>query len=330
MSNNNPEEIYLQTKRIDEEETFLSKDIKRQQREIDNLIDEKVKEMKNIAKSNKNYKKTEESEEKEEQKGDNNQLKRMLTKKSTLKFLKDKKKPKAKTQARLPEIEKKIKNIKSELIELSIDYTQKCIKEKSLGLSKNMNQKSEKKVDKKDKGSKKQQIQEIVYEDLPYEKEIKEKREKEKKNKEDLMKKKQSAEALSRIQKNKLINPSNLNNTSQKSGNDFVNKSNISQELSCIGDLSLSKHDHSEYLTKNSINLKGINSYLIDFDNDNDNKSDNISKIDNKIDLTNESLISKDDEKPIKSKIIKLKEKDNLYSKVQFEKPSSILTSILD
>ena len=330
MSNINPEEIYLQTKRIDEEETFLSKDIKRQQREIDNLIDEKVKEMKNIAKSNKNYKKTEESEEKEEQKGDNNQLKRMLTKKSTLKFLKDKKKPKAKTQARLPEIEKKIKNIKSELIELSIDYTQKCIKEKSLGLSKNMNQKSEKKVDKKDKGSKKQQIQEIVYEDLPYEKEIKEKHEKEKKNKEDLMKKKQSAEALSRIQKNKLINPSNLNNTSQKSGNDFVNKSNISQELSCIGDLSLSKHDHSEYLTKNSINLKGINSYLIDFDNDNDNKSDNISKIDNKIDLTNESLISKDDEKPIKSKIIKLKEKDNLYSKVQFEKPSSILTSILD
>jgi len=57
MSNNNPEEIYLQTKRIDEEETFLSKDIKRQQREIDQLIDEKVKEMKNMAKSNKKNKK---------------------------------------------------------------------------------------------------------------------------------------------------------------------------------------------------------------------------------------------------------------------------------
>jgi hypothetical protein len=189
MSNNNPEEIYLQTKRIDEEETFLSKDIKRQQREIDQLIDEKVKEMKNIAKSNKNNEKIEESEEREEQKRDNNNLKRMITKKSTSKFLKNKKKIKAKAQARLPEIEKKIKNIKSELIELTIDNTQKYIKEKSLGISKNMKQKSDKKVDKKDKESKKQQIQEIVYEDLPYEKKIKEKHEKEKKKKEDLMKK---------------------------------------------------------------------------------------------------------------------------------------------
>ena len=327
MSNNNPEEIYLQTKRIDEEETFLSKDIKRQQREIDQLIDEKVKEMKNMAKSNK---KKEENEEKEVQKQDNNKLKRMFTKKSTLKVLKSKKKAKVKAQMQLPEIEKKIKNIKSELIELTIDNTQKYIKERSLGLSKNMNQKSEKKVNKKDKGSKKQQIQEIIYEDLPYEKEIKEKHEKEKKNKEDLMKKKQNVEALSRIQKNKLVNPSKKNNTSQKSGNDIINKSNISQELSFIGDLSLSKNEQGEYLTKKSINLNGINSYLIDFDNDKDNKSNSISKIDNNNDLTNESLISNDEEKPIKSKTIKLKERDNLYSNVQFKKPSSILTSILD
>ena len=329
MSNNNPEEIYLQTKRIDEEETFLSKDIKRQQREIDKLIDEKVKEMKNQSKSNENNEKTEESEEKEEEKGGINKLKRMFTKKSTSKFLKTKKKAKVKPQAKLPDIEKKIKNIKSELIEITIDNTQKYIKERSLGLSKNMKQKTDKKTDKKEKGSKKHQIQEIVYEDLPYEKEIKEKKEKEKKNKEDLMKKKENVEALSRIQKNKLVNPSNVNNTSQKSDNDLINKSNISQELSCIGDLSLSKHDQAEYLPKNNINLSGINSYLIDFDNDKDNKSNNISiSIDNKNDLTNESLISNDDEKPIKLKTIKLK--DNLYSDVQFKKPSSILTAILD
>ena len=46
MSNNNPEEIYLQQKRIEEEETFLSKDIKRLHKEIDALIDQKRKEMK--------------------------------------------------------------------------------------------------------------------------------------------------------------------------------------------------------------------------------------------------------------------------------------------
>ena len=144
------------------------------------------------------------------------------------------------------------------------------------------------------------------------------------------MKKKQSAEALSRIQKNKLTNPSNINNTSQKSGNDIINKSNISQELSCIGDLSLSNHEHAEYLKKKSINLNVIDSYLIDFDNDKEKESNNISKLDNKNDLTNELLISDDDEKPIKLKTIKLKEKDNLYSNVKFKKPSSILTSILD
>jgi hypothetical protein len=144
------------------------------------------------------------------------------------------------------------------------------------------------------------------------------------------MKKKQSAEALSRIQKNKLTNPSNINNTSQKSGNDIINKSNISQELSCIGDLSLSNHEQAEYLKKKSINLNVIDSYLIDFDNDKEKESNNISKLDNKNDLTNELLISADDENPIKLKTIKLKEKDNLYSNVKFKKPSSILTSILD
>ena len=56
MTNNNPEEIYLQTLRIDEEEIFLGKDIKRQQKEIDRLIDEKVKEMKNAAKMKNDYK----------------------------------------------------------------------------------------------------------------------------------------------------------------------------------------------------------------------------------------------------------------------------------
>ena len=57
MSNNNPEELYLEEKRIDEEDTFLSKDIKRQQKEIDALIDEKRKEMKQN--KNKDNKKSE-------------------------------------------------------------------------------------------------------------------------------------------------------------------------------------------------------------------------------------------------------------------------------
>lgn len=44
MTNQNPENLYIQSKRIDEEETFLSKDIKRQQREIDELMSRRTKE----------------------------------------------------------------------------------------------------------------------------------------------------------------------------------------------------------------------------------------------------------------------------------------------
>ena len=44
-------------------------------------------------------------------------------------------------------------------------------------------------------------------------------------------------------------------------------------------------------------------------------------------DITNKSLISHEDETPMKLKTIRLKEKDNLYSKVEFKNPYSILTS---
>jgi hypothetical protein len=187
MSNNNPEEIYLQTLRIEDEETFLGKDIKRQQREIDRLIDEKVKEMKN---SSKLQKKEDDKEEDEEAKSDktlqennaNNKLKRLRTKRMSSKRLKPKAKTKKKKENILPEIIKKMSNIKHELIELTIDNTQKYIKEKSFGLSKSMRKATDKKEEKKENQKKKAQNQEIILEDLPYEKEIKEKNEKEKKS----------------------------------------------------------------------------------------------------------------------------------------------------
>ena len=46
MSNDNPEELYLQQLRIQKEEDFLSKDISRQQKEINELIKQKKEEMK--------------------------------------------------------------------------------------------------------------------------------------------------------------------------------------------------------------------------------------------------------------------------------------------
>ena len=51
MSNDNPEELYLQQLRIEKEEDFLSKDISRQQKEINELIKKKKEEMKKSPKS---------------------------------------------------------------------------------------------------------------------------------------------------------------------------------------------------------------------------------------------------------------------------------------
>ena len=176
MTNNNPEEIYLQTLRIDEEEIFLGKDIKRQQKEIDRLIDEKVKEMKNAAKMKNDDKDDEEEEErgkekkKEKEKNSNQKVKRLMTKKIN-KNKKAKPKPK-KVKALLPEIQKKIHNIKPEIIELTIDNTQKSIKEKSFSLSKNMKKITDNNGNKKET-QKKDQNQELIFEDLPYEKDIK-------------------------------------------------------------------------------------------------------------------------------------------------------------
>ena len=343
MTNNNPEEIYLQTKRIDQEETFLSKDIKRQQKEIDKLIDEKVKEMRNAAKTNKNEddKEAEEEENKKEIKK-SEKIKRMETK-VTKRRVKPKAKVKSKAEALLPEIEKKVKNIRPEIIELTIDNTQKYIKERSFGLSKSMKQAVDKNDNKNEKEKKKKENQELVFLDLPYEKEIKDKKEKEKRKAEALLKKKESAEAISKIHKKKVLN-NNISikkDVNNKNNNENENdKSNISEELSFIEDLSLLHI--GEDLHKKATTLNRINSFLIDFDNDNkkrvqlNNISTNKGKsniIQNDNDITNKSLISNDDiDDDIinRGKTLRLKDREEIYSKVQFKKPYSILTSVIN
>ena len=77
MTNKNPEDLYLQTLQIEEEEKFLGKDIKRQQREIDNLIKKKKKEIKKESNNNDSNEKIKEEEPKEPLK-----LKRVKTNKT--------------------------------------------------------------------------------------------------------------------------------------------------------------------------------------------------------------------------------------------------------
>ena len=142
MSNNNPEEIYLQKKRIDEEETFLSKDIKRLHKEIDILIDEKRKEMKessNIKKGNEEKDEKDEDIIEKDKKSSNNNIKELKSKFKNTK-IKPKKKKEIKPKTTIENLQNLMGGINDEIIELTIDNTQKYIKEKALELSRNMNQ----------------------------------------------------------------------------------------------------------------------------------------------------------------------------------------------
>ena len=337
MTNNNPEEIYLQTLRIDDEETFLGKDIKRQQKEIDKLIDEKVKEMKNSAKIQKKQGEEEEDEEEEKKKENKKNikkapLKRMVTKKFGNKNKKTKNKKIKKHEALLPEIEKKINNIKPELIELTIDNTQKYYKEK-IDSKKSLRHATNKNEIQKDNLNKKDQNQSLVFEDLPYEKEIKEKRDTEKKKTDYILKKKESVEAISKIQKNKAL--TKRRSSLKKSVN--KNKSNISDALSCLVDLSLP--NIGDNIARKNTTLNRINSFLVDYDNEykkgdqsiNNKVNSNDIENENENDITNKSLISnREDKLNLRTKILRLKDKEDIYSKVEFNKPYSILTSVID
>ena len=366
MSNNNPEEIYLQNKRIEEEETFLSKDIKRLHKEIDVMIKEKRKEMKESSNLNKNNEEEDNKDNKEKNKNDkndnnnklnnkekkekqnniNNQNKNVKKKKNDkIKLAKQKTNPKTS----LDEIKKRIKEIKEEIIEITIDNTQKYIKEKAFELSRKMTRiienKNEEKNDKNNDKNKKKNQSAIEFEDLPYEKIIKEKKEGEKNKKEQMEKNNKTIQKSLMISKR--ISKTIKRKEDKKKIDNELNKSNLSNMISFVDELNLSKNEEKKELLfrkRNSIN-NNINKYLFDFDNDprnqkNDiivNNINDISLEENKDqnDILNKSLISKSSEENKaaylpKIKTINLDDKDELFSEVNFNKPKSILAPVIN
>ena len=198
MSNNNPEELYLQSLRFSKEDKFLSKDISRRQDEINNLIKEKREELKKIqsqrdktleaklSKSNttssinnfyrlKNNNSVNPHNNNFQQLNNNN----IHTIKRTFSSLKKNIKINE-NKVLIDELKKLVKKINKELIKDSIDRTQKFIKEKSINISKKIHkvgqedkERSELRKKLEKKGKKKIEFYQIkMEEDLPYEKAI--------------------------------------------------------------------------------------------------------------------------------------------------------------
>ena len=327
MSNNNPEELYLQDLRIEAEEKFLGKDIKRQQKEIDALIDEKRKEMKNSIKDKK----------KEEQK-DNENIDKINTTQSKGKALKTVKSIKSinsnikknntggynalkcKSNESLSDnIIKLINKINKELIKDSIDNTIKYMKERKTNLKKLRNENDNKedqernllrkKIEKKEK--KKMMMNQIIMEeDLPYEKELRKLKEKQIKEKEERKKKENKEFKLNRFRSK--MSKAMIEKQKEEKFKE-INQEIIVDDLSFMTELSLSNinQSYSQLIPSNSkkeINFKEIkNSNLID---------SRISENDyNDIILTKDKIINHDN--------------DEFEEKVSFQRPKSIFNSII-
>jgi len=329
MSNNNPEELYLQDLRIDAEETFLGKDIKRQQKEIDALIDEKRKEMKGNLKEKKKYddKENENIEKINTTQSKPKGLKSLKSLRSTNSNIK-KNNSLGYTNLRInsknneiftENILKLINKINKEMVKDAINNTTNKMKEKKNKVKENKkkieNQEDvernalRKKIEKKElKKMKMNQI--IMEEDLPFEKEIRKKNEKKKKEKEEKAKKEIDEKKLNKF-RSKMTKAIHEKHKEEKMKE--INQEIIEKDLSFMTDLSLTNVNESFSLYKKSNSRKEL---ISEEDKNNEFSQSKVSDIDqNEIILTEDKLLDHD--------------KDEFEEKVNFERPKSILNSIM-
>ena len=388
MTNKNPEDLYLQTLQIEEEEKFLGKDIKRQQREIDNLIKKKKKEIKKESNNNDSNEKIKEEEPKEPLK-----LKRVKTNKTffegmnlkiidktkqsnkNVKFDKNKDNNKdnnnknsilKKNKSILPKktdainlesveltdskkkllilnaVKNNIKNIKEEVIEISIDNTQKYLKEKIADIAKDFSNnlgKKKKRLETAIKAEKKEN--DIVqFEDLSFEINEKEKAKKRRPEKEKTLNKSELKRSLIDTKKKTIImkdkpkitgltDMTGLRRSTRRFSQvdkDLVVKKMIKlpEELPFINDLSLSDIDDG-FDKKQLFKLKktATNSKLLlrkktmkILNKEAEKKSEN-----------EKSLISKEEEKQsiLQERKVLFDIKNNFNVKSEFVKPHSLL-----
>ena len=329
MSNNNPEELYLQDLRIDAEETFLGKDIKRQQKEIDALIDEKRKEMKGNLKDKKKYddKENENIEKINTSQSKPKGLKSLKSLRSTNSNIK-KNNSLGYTNLRInsknneiftENILKLINKINKEMVKDAINNTLNKMKEKKNKVKENKkkieNQEDvernalRKKIEKKElKKMKMNQI--IMEEDLPFEKEIRKKNEKKKKEKEEKEK-----QEINEKKKNKFRSKMTkaIHEKHKEEKMKELNQEIIDKDLSFMTDLSLTNVNESFSLYKKSNSRKEL---ISEEDKNNEFSQSKVSDIDqNEIILTEDKLLDHD--------------KDEFEEKVNFERPKSILNSIM-
>ena len=310
MSNNNPEELYLEEKRIDEEETFLSKDIKRQQKEIDILInkDNKKSELNKVNTINSKAKSAKFYKSQRSLRSSNSGFGRSsITKNQLLK----------RNETSIDNIRRLANKINKDLIVESIENTLKQIKEKAHNVNKKMKNENTEMEEEKDairkKIEKKAQKKEEMYkvkmeEDLPYEREIRKTKEKQKKKLQTIREKKDKELKLTKF-KNKLSKRAYEHYKEEKMKE--INQEQIGEDLTFMSDLSLSK------LNQSFAKLKRANSIY-------DDEEEKYEPVNEK------SLMERKNDFIMQEEKIIQHENDEFEDKVNFGRPRAILSSILE
>ena len=331
MSNNNPEELYLQNKRIDEEESFLGKDIKRQQREIDELIDEKRREMKlNLKEKKKEEKK--EAENIEKINTTQSKIKTNKSIKSTNSNIKKnnsgghsslKNNSKYTDEVNKNNILKMMSKINPEMVKDAINNTLETMKKRKETVNQVTKAPENKEEEERDalrrkiekKELKKAQMNQIkIEEDLPYEKVIRKINEKRKKEKEEKAKQEEKKQKINKFKSKQSKGISEKYKSKVMTEKNMVEKTNeqnkelIADQISFLTDLSLPNMNQSFSQFKRANSIKDSS------EEDKNNESN--SEIDqNDIIITKEKSISNANNK--------------LDEKVSFQRPRAILNSII-
>ena len=323
MSNNNPEELYLQDLRIDDEEKFLAKDIKRQQKEIDALIDEKRKDMKF------NFKDQKDNENIDNINTQQSKIKTIKSIKSTNSNIKKNnsggytalKNNTKKSDTNCENIIRFMNKINKEMIKDSIENTLKKMNERKYSINKKevdiQTKEDEERNALRRKIEKKEQKkilmnQIIMEEDLPYEKEIRKLKERKKKEMEEKAKKEDNELKLNKFRSK--MSKAMLVKQKEEKYKELANQEIIADALSFMTDLSLSNINQSFSQFKRSKSIRSISENNKSIELEDSNNSNDENNMNDNLLIANKTLIQDNDE---------------FEEKVSFQRPRSILDSVI-
>ena len=321
LQNNNPEELYKIGKLVKKEEKYLQKDIEKQIENIDNMLNQKKVERKQMLSQLDSQRKSRSSSHSDD--------------------------PKYKKRKATQIIARPVEKIYQTIVDMAINYTQKYLKEEMVNLQKMTGKKKVETADLLRQKIEKKEMEKFnmnqisILEDLPFEKERKQNEENERRERNRLKKLEKAKEKTEKGPKtnrtSNLVSKRVLKEIYRKK----KNNNKIDDELSFMTDLSLSSQgelnldntQNSRILNMNNMSSINMNnsSNLIDITDNNIsgmNQTNNLqTKSNNNVNASQISIGN--NQSIIARKNVMINEEDHIETQVDIPKPSILLPEIM-